>query len=115
MENTETIMEQHHRQMFEIYKEMSEELKDQIKNEISPNATTIKTKITHGKNRLNLVLDNWNFYMKTETTLEYLKFHLQECLKDLNAAEQIPINTSTIQANENAMGKMAAEIKRSKS
>lgn len=113
MEHTETILEQHHRQMFEIYKEMSEELKDQMQNEISPNAITIKTKITHGKSRLNMVLDSWNFYMKTETTLEYLKFHLQECLKDLNAAEQIPINTSTIEANNNAMKKMAAQIKTS--
>lgn len=113
MENTETIMEQHHRQMFEIYKEMSEELKDQMQNEISPNVSTIKSQIIITQGKLNLILDNWDLYTNNEQGLESLQKHLKESLKAMNTAEQIPINTSTIEANNNAMKKMSAQIKTS--
>lgn len=113
MENTETIMEQHHRQMFEIYKEMSEELKNQMQNEISPNVSTIKSQIIITQGKLNLILDNWDLYTNNEQGLESLQQHLKECLKAMNTAQQIPINTSTIEANNNAMKKMADGIKTS--
>ncbi len=113
MEHTETILEQHYKQMFKIYEEMSDELKEQIHKEIDPNVGKIKSQITHTQYKLNLILDSWDLYTNNEYGLERLKQHLKESLKAMNTAQQIPINTSTIQANNNAMKKMADGIKTS--